>query len=165
MIIERPNPSQMVLQATSHNVDGTPKIALVSATVRVYHVNGTVEVADLPPTTLLQIGSTNTWRYVWVPSSLSEGQYFAEYTLTDEDGATAVDVEPIVVEDFAQESSVEVLQTNLDFLIQMESGKWEIVNNQMIFYNTSGVEIKRFDLFDINGVLTNGINMYKREPV
>jgi len=172
MIIEQPNPSQVALQATTHNIDGTPKLALASATTRVYHLVGVTETEDLAPTVLSQVGSTNTWRYVWTPTSLAVGQYFVEYTLVDNDGAAFVDFEPLVVKDFAEEASVAALQGDLtdtkadvEFLVQMESGKWEIVNNQMIFYNTSGTEIKRFDLYDINGLLTNGINMYKREPV
>jgi hypothetical protein len=121
-------------------------------------MSGATEVEDLASTVLVQVGTSNTWRYIWTPGALPVGQYSAEYALEDSDGATHVDVEEIVVQDFA-------LQTDLEFLVQIEKGKWEIVNNQMIFYNTSGVEILRQNLFDINGDPTNGINMYKREPV
>jgi len=158
MIVERPNPSQVTLQVTARNLDGTPKTSLSSAAVRVYHMNGATEVEDLSSTALVQVGSSSTWRYTWTPGSLDVGQYFAEYSLEDTDGAEFVDVEGIVIQDFA-------LQVDVDFIKAVESGKWEILNDQMIFYDTSGAEILRFNLFDINGLPTNGINMYKREPV
>lgn len=159
MIVERPDPSQVVLQAVTKNLNGTPKTSLTSATVRVYHVNAVgAEVEDLAPTALAQVGSTNTWRYRWTPGALDVGHYFAEYALVDSDGVSFVDTEDIVVQDFA-------LQVDVAFIKAVESGKWEILNDQMIFYDTSGAEILRFNLFDINGVPTNGINMYKREPV
>lgn len=158
MIVERPNPAQVVLQVVTKNLDGTPKTTLSSADVRVYHVNATgTEVEDLPATPLVQAGTSNTWRYRWAPASLDEGHYFAEFSLVDSDGAAFVDTEDIVVQDFA-------LQADVAFIKEMESGKWEILNDQMVFYDTSGAEILRFNLFDINGLPTNGINMYKREP-
>lgn len=159
MIVERPNPSQVVLQAITKNVDGTPKTALNSAQVRVYHVNAAgAEVEDLALVTLVQVGASNTWRYRWEPSTLVVGHYFAEYALEDTDGVSFVDTEDVVVQDFA-------LQVDVDFIKQVEAGKWEITNNQMVFYNTSGAEVMRFNLFDINNLPTNGINMFKREPV
>jgi hypothetical protein len=159
MIVERPNPSQVVLQAITKNVDGTPKTSLNSAQVRVYHVNAAgAEVEDLALTTLVQVGASNTWRYRWEPSTLDVGHYFAEYALEDTDGVSFVDTEDVVVQDFA-------LQVDVEFVKQMGAGKWEIVNNQMVFYDTAGGEILRFNLFDINDLPTNGINMFKREPV
>ncbi len=59
MIIERPNPSQVALQVTAHELDGTPKLILLSATVRVYHLVGATETEDLGVTALSQVGSTN----------------------------------------------------------------------------------------------------------
>ena len=159
MIVERPNPAQVILQAVTKNVDGTPKVSLNSAQVRVYHVNPAgSEVEDLALTTLVQIGTGNTWRYRWTPGALVVGHYFAEYLLEDTDGVSFVDTEDVVVQDFA-------LQVDVDFIKQVEAGKWEISNNQMVFYDTLGVEVLRFNLFDINGDPTNGVNMYKREPV
>lgn len=172
MSLYRPNPSQVTLQLTAHNIDGTPKLALASAKVRVYHMSGATETEDLALTNLTQVGTSNTWRYVWTSPTLPVGVYFAEYAAVDNDGANFVDLDTLTVMDVAEGVELADLETTLDgvkadieFLVQMESGKWEVVNNQMIFYNTSGTEIKRFDLYDINGILTNGINMYKRIPV
>jgi len=51
------------------------------------------------------------------------------------------------------------------YLKQKEQGKWEIKNNQLIFYDTDGVTpIRTFNLFDENGNPTN-TNPFKREPV
>lgn len=158
MIIERPNPSQVVLQTAVHNLDGTPKTALTSANVRVYHVDaGGTEVDDLSSTALDHVGSTNTWRKKWTPGALVVGHYFVEYALVDLDGASFVDAEDLTVQDFA-------LQIDVELIKQLKIGTWEIDNNQMIYKDTSGAEIARHDLFDINGNPTNGINMYKREP-
>ncbi|RLC88628.1 MAG: hypothetical protein DRJ03_01780 [Chloroflexi bacterium] len=159
MIVERPNPSQVVLQAVTKNLDGTPKTSLTLAAARVYHVNAAgADVEDLGSTSLAQVGTSSTWRYRWTPAALPVGHYFVEYALVDSDGVSFVDVEDMVVQDFA-------LQADVALIKAVESGKWEISNNQMVFYDTSGAEILRFNLFDINGDPTNGINMYKREPV
>lgn len=42
--------------------------------------------------------------------------------------------------------------TDLDFIKDIEGGKWKIINNQMIFYKADNVtEVARFNLFDSNG--------------
>lgn len=38
------------------------------------------------------------------------------------------------------------LQADTAFMVAIESGEWKIVSNQMIFYDTGGTEIARFDL-------------------
>ena len=160
MLIERPNPSQVALQVTAHNLDGTPKTVLASATVRVYHMSGVSEVEDLASTVLAQIGSSNTWRYVWTPVALPVGQYFAEYALEDSDGATHVDVEGIVIQDFA-------LQVDVELIRKVETGRWRIdqVTDKMYFYDENGVDVLlEFDLKDING-LPSHVNIFERDPV
>ena len=157
MIVERPNPDQVVLQVTAHNLDGTPKTSLASATVRVYHMVGAVEVEDLASTALVQVGTSNTWRYVWTPVALPVGQYFAESALEDSDGATHVDAEGIVVEDFA-------LQVDVALIREVELGRWKIdaVTDEMIFYEQdNATEIARFDLKNLGG-LPDHINIFER---
>lgn len=102
MTLYRPNPSQVTLQVTTHNIDGTPKLSLLSANVRVYHIIGGAEINDLGSTPLTQVGSSNVWRYNWAPVSLPIDKYFAEYTLVDNDGAQFVDNEVINVMDVAE---------------------------------------------------------------
>lgn len=166
MIIDRPNPSQVVLQATTHNVDGTPKLALTSATVRVYHLAGGSETQDLVPTALVQVGSTNTWRYIWAPAALSEGQYFAEYSMVDTDGASFVDFEPVVIEDFAQGAMLEDVAVDMAFIKKIEKNRKRILGNQLIIYEDDGVtEWLKWDLFDVNGIPTGGVNVYDTVPV
>lgn len=104
MLIDTLNPSQVVLQIQAQNLDGTPKTALTSAHVRVYHMNGGVETEDLSSTVLVQVGSTSTWRYVWTPTALPAGHYFAEYALVDSDGASFVAAEDIDIRDLATET-------------------------------------------------------------
>ena len=159
MIILRPNPSQVILQTLAQNLDGTPKTTLSDADVRVYHIDATgTEIEDLASTTLSQVGSTNTWRYRWEPLSLSVNRYQAEYTLLDLDGATMVGVEELVVEDFA-------IQADLLVVKQVETGKWKIINNQMIFYEEDNTtEIFRCNLFNSAG-LPAMEDIYERERV
>ena len=40
---------------------------------------------------------------------------------------------------------------DITFLKAIEGGDWEVVNNQMIFYNASHVEVVRFNLYDSSG--------------
>lgn len=57
------------------------------------------------------------------------------------------------------------LATFLDFIKEIEGGKWEIVNNQMIFYkDDNSTEIARFNLYDDDGDPTM-TKPYKRERV
>jgi hypothetical protein len=62
------------------------------------------------------------------------------------------------------ESDVLALRTQMSTLINIETGKWEIVNNQMIFYDTSGAVLMTFDLFDENGNPTMR-HVFSRVPV
>ena len=103
MIIETVDPNSIPLQVLAQNLDGTPKTTLTSATVRVYHVTGTGEVEDLAAVAMTQVGSTNTWRYVWEPTTLPVGHYFVEYTLADPDGATCIAAEDLDIRDIAKQ--------------------------------------------------------------
>jgi hypothetical protein len=98
MIIETENPGLVVLQVLPQNLDGTSKTSLTGASVRVYHIDESgLEVEDLSTTTLIQMPTVYTWRYLWEPASLSPDHYFAEYTLVDIDSITAVFIEDIII--------------------------------------------------------------------
>lgn len=90
------DPTQVVLEIHIENFDGTSKTDIASGNVRVYHVTGAGETDDLSSTPLVSIGA-GVWRYRWVPVSLAEGYYIAEYTLTDNDGKIGVFNEDIFV--------------------------------------------------------------------
>jgi hypothetical protein len=173
MSIYRPNPSQVTLQATAHNIDGTPKTALTSAKVRVYHMDGVTEVQDLALTDMTQVGATNTWRYVWTSPTMPVGVYFAEYALVDTDGASFVDVDTMVVMDVALEetlvdveSGVATAVADISFIKKIEKNRKRIFNNQLIIYADDGVtEWLKWDLFDANGIPTNGVKVYDTVPV
>jgi len=160
MIVERPDPAQVVLQAYAQNLDGSPKTSLASASVRVYRVNAAgAEVEELASTALIQVGSTNAWRYLWEPASLAVSQYHAEFLLVDNDGLSFVDTEDMVVQDFA-------LQVDVALIREVETGRWKIdqVTDQMTFYDNTDTPILTFDLKDIDG-LPNHINIFERKPV
>ena len=157
MIVDRPNPSQVTLQVAAQNLDGTPKTALTSAAVRVYRMNGATEVEVLASTAMGQVGSSNIWRYIWVPGTLPVEQYYAEYHLVDTDGADFVDVEGIVIQDFA-------LQVDVALIRETELGRWKIdsTTDEMIFYEQDNTtEIARFDLKNLGG-LPDHINIFER---
>jgi hypothetical protein len=77
------------------------------------------------------------------------------------------------------EAKIDIIDTNVDtvvadvatikldvaFLKQYESGNWEIVNNQMIFYDTDGVTpLRTYNLFNRLGAPAD-VDTYKREKV
>ena len=54
--------------------------------------------------------------------------------------------------------------TNVELIKNMESGRWKIENNQMIFYDSSGEEIRRYDLLDEFGN-PSSTSVFERVPV
>jgi hypothetical protein len=50
------------------------------------------------------------------------------------------------------DNKVTILQEDISLLVDIDSGNWEIVNNQMIFKNTDNIEILKFDLFNSVGI-------------
>lgn len=92
MLIVPPNPSQVVLQATIRNG------VVLSATVRVTHIVSGSEVSVLSTANLVQVGSTNVWRYIWTPSSLVADAYIALYTITSTSGQVLTVLENIYVD-------------------------------------------------------------------
>jgi hypothetical protein len=167
MIVERPNPTQLVLQAAAYHLDGTVKTVLTSANVRVYHVNaGGTEVDDLTSTTMVQVGSTNFWRYKWEPASLAVGQYFVEYTLVDPDGATFVGSEDVAIQDFASQTDLTGIKADVELIRKVETGRWRIDKtlDQMFFYDENGTDvILTFDLKNVDG-LPDHVNIFERKP-
>lgn len=154
MIIEKTNPNQMVLEVFASNSDGSEKTNIVTANVRVYHVAGGVEIEDLASTAMSQVGSTNIWRYVWKPANLSANKYTAEYTLVDSGSLTATSGEDIVVGYL--ESKIDTISTNVNTIKEIETGRWKIVNNQLLLYGSDNTTlIATFNLFDSSGLPTS----------
>lgn len=56
------------------------------------------------------------------------------------------------------------IEAAVDRLTQLQLGDWEIKEKQMIFYDTQGIEIARFDLFDRYGNPSD-TNVFKRRRV
>ncbi len=150
------NPAQVILQLAAQNLDGTPKLDIASGTVRVFHVDaGGSEVDDLVSTALAQIGATNVWRYQWKPTSLAVNDYFAQYLLVDAVPKTYSGLEDVQVRDIAT-------QTDLAILKQVETGRWKVIANQMIFYDADGTTpLLTFDLKDEGGSPTM-IDVFER---
>lgn len=63
------------------------------------------------------------------------------------------------------ETKVDALQLDVTFLRKMESGRWKIVANQMIFYDDDGVTpLRTFDLKDATGA-PSMTSVFERVPV
>lgn len=155
MIINTPNPSQLSLEALALDSDGTAKTNIISASVRVYHMVGAVETEVLAPTALVQVGATSTWRYIWAPVSLAVDNYVAEYTFLDTEGYVGLDAEDISIEDFAQQSTLVLVQTDTTLIRKVETGRWKIDANQMTFYDDDGsTPLLVFNLKDSTGAPT-----------
>jgi hypothetical protein len=84
MIICPENTGIIRCQIVAMYADGSPKLDMVSGTVRVYQVSAAgVESVKLAPTALVGTAAP-IWRYQWQPSpTLPNGAYVIEYTLTD----------------------------------------------------------------------------------
>lgn len=165
MIIDFPNPSQVILQVVVQGIDGSPRTSLLTASVRVYHVDGGSEVEDLHDTSLSQVGVTNTWRYVWSPVALPANQYFAEYSLEDADGYSFVGTESLAILSLADAASLAIVQNNTEIIRKIETNRKRIFNNQLIIYEDDGTTVwLRWNLFDVNNVPTNGVNVFDSVP-
>jgi hypothetical protein len=151
MLIEKINSTQIVLEVYASNPDGSIKTNITTANVRVYHVAGGSEVVDLISTSMVQVGSTNVWRYVWAPATLSENKYIAEYSLVDSDGLTAKSGEDLVVGYL--ESKVDIIATDVNIIKEVQLGRWQITaDNKLTLYKEDGVTvITQFNLYDIDG--------------
>lgn len=163
MILVLPNPSQVILQAYALNPDGSQKTDVTSATVRVYNIVAGSENDILAVQSMSQVGGTNKWRYVWTPGSLATGEYTAEYILQDASKTTKIG-EEITVKDIALQSTLTLVQADVTVIKQVESGRWKMVGNQMIFYSDDDVTpLLTFDLKDDSGLPTM-TNVYERVP-
>ncbi len=119
---------------------GQIKTNITSVTVRVFHrESGGSEVDDLTATAMS--GSAGKYYYEWA-SNLDTGTYVVEYHITDDDSEEYYQREDLIVG---------YLEDDISFIKNIESGKWELVSNQMIFYDASDTEIARFNLYDEKG--------------
>ncbi len=156
-MVKLQNVSQVELQVVAQELDGTPKTNITTAFVRVYHIVSGVETEVLASTALAQVGTSSTFRYTWA-TTVSPGTYFAEYTLTDVNSKQSTTVEDVDVLDLAVKADIDTIRI-------IESGRWRILNNQMVFYAEDGLTpFMTFDLFDENG-LPSSIDVSERRPV
>ena len=154
MIISEQNPTQVVLEILVLNPDGSIKTNVTSAGVRVYHIATGTEVEDLATSSLTQVGTSNTWRYIWTPVALTTNAYIAEYTIIDSDLVTSIIAEDIIIG--ILEDKIAALQADITLIKQIETGRWKIISNQLILYGPDNTtELVRFNLFDASGAPTN----------
>lgn len=171
MILSDLNQARIILQIFSLNPNGSAKEDVVSGTVRVYRVSSGTETNVLAETPLARVGTTNAWRYEWVPASIAVGQYVVEYTLNDATLSTRVG-EDLIVRDIATQetlqsvqSSISLVQADLEVVKKVETGRWKIEGNQMVFYDTDETTpLLTFNLLD-DGGLPSVDRVFERVPV
>jgi hypothetical protein len=96
---------------------------------------------------VLTFTSENNWSIVW---DINGTQYKAG--------------EEIMVHDFLR-PIINNINQNVEFIKDVEEGRWKLENNQMIFYKGDNVtEIMRFNLFDDNGNPATEV-VYERRKV
>lgn len=120
---------------------GVVRTDITSVSVRVFKRVSGSEVDSLSSTAMTNAGS-GKWYYSW-SSTIVVGEYIVEHTVTDNAS---------VVYKIYENLTVGYLQSDVQFLLDVEGGKWQIVANQMIFYKQDGItEVMRFNLFDSSG--------------
>ena len=86
-------------------------------------------------------------------------------TLVDNSLGTTVIEEQINNDSIWNHASAISLQTDISFLKGIEGGRWKIVSNQMVFYDSDNTtEIARFNLLDSSGTPTMS-NVFERTRV
>lgn len=157
-IIASRDQEQIVLQVAFAEPDGTIKSNISSATVRVYQVVTGLEVDVLAATSLIQVGTTNKYRYVWEPASLSIGEYWLDYNSSDTDLNLSRVTEQMVVMNTPTWDDYERLR-------KVSEGRWRIENNQIIYYDDDGTTpLLTFNTFNRRGNPSMA-NIVERVPV
>lgn len=173
------NPPQVLLEGLWTRFDGSPKLDVLTSTVRVFHVtNAGAEIVDLAPTVMVRVGVTSTWRYVWVnPPLPSAGGYVAEYTVTDAAGISAAFSEDIIVHDPSSDHGAIIVQLTAiqtalaavdgkaGTLLDEVLGRWflDSANNTLTLFRVNGTILKVFDLKDDLGA-SNSRRVHDRVP-
>jgi|GEM_PF-6141622 len=167
MILFEPDSTEVPLILYAVNPDGSEKLDMTSGTVRVYYIDGGSETEVLAPVALVNVGG-NKWRYDWAPASLPVENYVAEYAVVDVDGVTARLPEDVIVReltDIAKQSTLLLVQSDLEIVKKVETGRWKIESNQMTFYDDDGVTpLLVFNLYDQSGLPSDENVFERREP-
>ena len=163
MIILNENPSQINLEIHWLNQDGSDKTDVASSNVRVYRIVSGSESEILSTQAMSQEGSTGVWRYIWDSPTISADQYIVEYSSSD-GSINAVTNEDLVIQTEVSIDNSAIADAVWDevtsghtqvgsfgelmyILKQIETGNWEVVNDQMIFYDSDGTTpLYTFDL-------------------
>ena len=157
-IIASRDQAQIVIQTAFSEPDGTIKTNISSATARVYQIISGAEVDVLAETELLQVGTTNKYRYVWEPASLDVGEYWVDYNSSDTDLNLSRVTEQFVVLNAPTYDDYERLR-------KVSEGRWKITGNQIIYYDDDGeTPFLTFDTYNRIGSPAMA-NIMERVPV
>ena len=157
------------LQIYINDANGAPRNNISSVSVKIYQYDGAGKHEILNVSLSKDADIDNLWRYLWPSSSLLAGEYTAEYLIEDNSGMITYVGEDIIIKDIAQQSTLNevrslilVSQTDLAIIKKIETGRWRIQANQMVFYDEDGVTpFMVFDLKDDDGLPTM-TNVFER---
>lgn len=130
------------------DASGNPVIGLVNGDFTKYLYNPTgTEISGSIPVTVTGLGN-GLYRLSFTPDTL---------------GSWAVQIVNALYCHWGKHGNYFCVSNSLDDLVSIESGKWKIVNNQMIFYKEDNItEIMRFNLYDSGGLPTQTNVMERR---
>lgn len=134
---------------------GSPITGLTSGSFgkKLYDSSGT-EVSGTIPVTITELGSGN-YRASFIPDSVGHWYLVINHPTHFPSGKAGSF--QVFVEDF------DTLGADLEFIKQIEGGRWRIINNQMIFYEDDNTtEVARFNLFDQGGS-PSMVNVFERQ--
>lgn len=133
---------------------GVPKTGLTPS-LWVWELNGTPVIS----------GSNMT--------EIAGGYYYYDFTGYDDEedysiradgGASLSNVDRYCVNTNETEyhEQLDDIETDIAFTKDIEGGKWQLINNQMVFWAADNVtEVARFNLYDVNGA-PSVRNVFKR---
>jgi hypothetical protein len=121
---------------------------------RVLSYNGTTKIAI--PEKPWFVSPDGTSGYVMLPTSIlsSDGIADAVWDTPQADHAVAGSFGKTMTDS----------SDNIDTLLNMQAGNWEIKNNQMLFYDLSGILMFSYNLFDSAGIASMS-EVFKRVKV
>lgn len=114
------------------------------------------ELSDSDPTESLYLKN--------ITVSLNNDTYIKEVIDSTNMSVIGIDIGGPEIDFNSMALDISNLKTNIDLITDMQTGNWEILNNQMIFLDRNNIEIMRFNLLDKLG-LPSDHNIFKRVKV
>ena len=161
MIINKGTNIGMTLQLIKSDGRSVEENAVV--TYRIFDSTGLIELVSIQVALYNSITKSYIDSLIPNDSWLTQdvGSYFIIWSISN----TKDNFNDIYIEDLQiiiDNDIIKLIEEKVEFLKNIEGGRWKITNNQMIFYKEDNItEIAKFDLFDSVGYPTV-VNVYER---